>query len=195
MKKFAAILVAGVAFAGLATPASAAAVSGARVEALVGWDRASVDFDAFGLDDDVNSDGIVFGIGAGYDFAIGQSASIGIDVEATESSADLELVDGADSAEISVGRDLYAGGRVTFAVSPRTNIYLKAGYTNARISARVTDSGVTERDSANGDGIRGGIGAQFALGGNAYVGGEYRYSNYEADFSRHQAVATLGFRF
>jgi hypothetical protein len=26
-------------------------------------------------------------------------------------------------------------------------------------------------------------------------GGEYRYANYEADFSRRLAVATLGFRF
>ena len=28
-----------------------------------------------------------------------------------------------------------------------------------------------------------------------YVGGEYRYSNYESDFSRNQIVATVGYRF
>lgn len=71
---------------------------------------------------------------------------------------------------------------------------MKAGYTNARIRATVEEAGTITRDSANADGIRAGIGAQFAVGTNAYVGGEYRYSNYESDFSRHQAVLTLGFR-
>ena len=83
---------------------------------------------------------------------------------------------------------------MTIAASPTANVYFKAGYTNARIRAEVNEAGVITSDSANADGIRGGIGAQFAIGTNAYVGGEYRYSNYEADFSRHQAVLTFGFR-
>lgn len=194
MKKFVSVLVAGTAFAALASPASAA-VSGGRVEALVGWDHGSIDFSDFGFDDSISSDGVVFGIGAGYDFGINATTSVGIDIEATESSASLDLTDGTDSAEIGIGRDLYAGGRITFAVSPTVNVYAKAGYTNARIKAAVTEGTVVTRDAANADGLRGGIGAQFAVGGNAYVGGEYRYSNYEADFSRHQLVATLGFRF
>jgi outer membrane immunogenic protein len=194
MKKFVSVVTAGAAFAVLASPASAA-VNGGRVEALAGWDRGSIDFGDFGFDDSIDSDGIVFGIGAGYDFGVNATTSVGIDLEATESTADLDLTDGTDSAEVALGRDLYAGGRITFAVSPTTNVYLKAGYTNARIKATVTEGAVVVSDSANADGIRGGIGAQFALGGNAYVGGEYRYSNYEADFSRHQVVATLGYRF
>ena len=40
-----------------------------------------------------------------------------------------------------------------------------------------------------------GLGAQYALGSHAYLGAEYRYSNYEAGLSRHQAVGTIGFRF
>ena len=43
--------------------------------------------------------------------------------------------------------------------------------------------------------MSGGIGAQFGLNRNLYLGGKYRYSNYEADFSRHQVVGTLGLRF
>ena len=192
MKKFAYMLVASAAFAALATPASAQ-VGGGRIEALVGWDHASVDFNDFGLNDDLNSDGIVFGIGAGYDFALSPTASMGVDVELTESTADLDLTDGTDSVDINVGRDIYVGGRVTFAASPTTNIYVKAGYTNARINIETAGTTVFD-DSANADGIRGGLGAQFTVGRSAYVGAEYRYSNYEADFSRHQLVATLGFR-
>ena len=194
MKKFVSILVAGSAFAALASPASAA-ISGGRVEAVVGWDRGSIDLTDFGFDGSVDSDGVVFGLGAGYDFGLNATTSVGIDLEATESSADLDFTDGIDSAEIAFGRDLYAGGRITFAVSPTTNLYVKAGYTNARIKATLTEGTVVTSDSANADGLRGGVGAQFAIGGSAYIGGEYRYSNYEADVSRHQAVATLGFRF
>ena len=193
MKKFASMLVAGAAFAALATPASAQ-VGGGRIEALVGWDHASVDFDDFGLNDDLSSNGIVFGIGAGYDFALSPTSSMGVDVELTESTTDLDLTDGTDTLDVDIGRDIYVGGRVTFAASPTTNIYVKAGYTNARIRVLAESAGDIFEDSANGDGIRGGIGAQFTVGRNAYVGAEYRYSNYEADFSRHQVVATLGFR-
>ena len=194
MKKVMMSLVAGAAFVALATPASAAVTTGGRVEAIVGWDHGSIDFNDFGFDDSVNGDGIVYGIGAGYDFAVGTGTAIGIDVEASESTADVDFTDGTDSAEISVGRDLYVGGRFTIAAGPRANVYLKAGYTNARVRATVDDGTITT-DAANADGIRAGVGVQFDIGSHAYVGGEYRYSNYEADFSRHQAVATLGFRF
>lgn len=193
MKKIISTLIAGAAFVALATPASAQ-VGGGRIEAVVGWDHTSLGLEDFGFNDDINSDGIVFGIGAGYDFALSPTSSMGVDVEATESTSDLDLTDGTDSAEIAVGRDLYVGGRFTFAASPTANVYVKAGYTNARIRATLEEGTTITRESANADGIRAGIGAQFAVGTNAYVGGEYRYSNYEADFSRHQAVLTLGFR-
>ena len=195
MKNVLITLMAGAAFAATATPAAAAATNGFRVEAVAGWDHGSVDLNDFGLDDELNSDGIVFGLGAGYDFAVGTGNSIGIDVEATESTGDVQITDGIDTAEISIGRDLYVGGRFTFAAGSNANVYLKAGYTNARIRASVDDGTGVISDAANADGVRGGIGVQVGVGGNAYVGGEYRYSNYEADFSRHQAVATLGFRF
>ena len=64
-------------------------------------------------------------------------------------------------------RDLYAGGRVSFAVAPNANLYVKGGYTNARFKA--TAGSVSE--SANFDGYRLGAGGQLGIGGKAYVGG------------------------
>lgn len=159
------------AMAQTAAPATAAP-TGFRVEALVGYDRAGTD--GFHLD------GVLYGIGAGFDFAAGSNVSLGVDVEATDSTG---KEDG-----VSVGRDLYAGGRVNFAVSPRANLYVKGGYTNARVK-------VSGFGSDNGDGFRLGAGGQLTLGGKAYVGAEYRYSNYESDFDRHQVALTLGTRF
>src|SRR4030095_13046076 len=104
----------------LATPAVAqdtAAPAGPRVEALLGYDIVS-----FGGEDE---GGALFGFGAGYDFAVGNGVALGLDVEASDSTTDV--------ADLKAGRDLYAGGRVSFAVSPSANLYLKAGYTNPRI--------------------------------------------------------------
>ena len=197
MKKVALGFASVIALAGLAAPASAAATSGGRVEGILGWDRAVIDLEDVGLDEKLKSNGVVYGIGLGYDFAVGATASVGIDLEASDVDAttDYEVSDGLDSVELSVGRDLYVGGRITTAVSENVNLYFKAGYTNARLKYTSDIGGVVTSDAANGDGVRGGVGVQFGFGANTYVGGEYRYSNYEADFSRHQAVATLGFRF
>ena len=94
MKKFVTILIAGTAVATFASPASAA-MAGGRVEALVGWDHGSIDLADFGFDDSIDSDGVVFGIGAGYDFAVNATTSVGVDREATEATADLDVT-GAD---------------------------------------------------------------------------------------------------
>jgi outer membrane immunogenic protein len=92
---------------------------------------------------------------------------------------------------VKSGRDLYAGGRVSFAVSPTANLYVKGGYTNARFKA---DDGV-DSVSENFDGYRLGAGGQLNVSGKAYVGAEYRYSNYEDGLSRNQVALTVGTRF
>lgn len=183
MNKFVA-LTAVAASALAATPALAQAPQGPRVEALVGYDALRVDLG----DEKFKDEGVAYGIGAGYDFALGNGASLGVDVEATDSTAKEDNVAG----ELKAGRDLYAGGRVSFPLGQDgSNVYLKGGYTNARFTA---DDGVV-RISENLEGYRLGAGAQFALAGKAYVGGEYRYSDYEQDVSRHQLALTLGTRF
>lgn len=179
----------------LASPASAAVTTGGRIEAIIGWDNVSASLEDEGIDESFDVSGLVYGVGVGYDFAAGNGASIGIDLEASETTADFDLTEGGDSATISAGRDLYAGGRITAAVSDSVNLYFKAGYTNLRVSADTDIDGDIESESTNLDGVRGGIGLQVAISPNSYFGTEYRYSNYEADVSRHQAIVNLGFRF
>ena len=164
-----------------ATPALAqTAPVGPRVEAVVGYDKVK----ALGESDG----GFLYGLGAGYDFAVGPAVSIGADVEATDST---QKVGDDDIASVKSGRDLYAGGRVSLAVSPTANLYVKGGYTNARFKA----SDGVDSFSENFDGYRLGAGGQLALHGKAYVGGEYRYSNYEDGLKRHQLALTVGTRF
>ena len=166
-----------------ATPAFAQAgpaPAGPRVEAIVGYDRVK----AIGEKDG----GALFGIGAGYDVPVAPSLSLGADIEATEST---QKVGDEDIAQVKAGRDLYAGGRITYAVSPTANLYVKGGYTNARFKA--TDG--VDSFSENFDGYRLCAGGQLALSGKAYVGAEYRYSNYEQGLSRNQVALTVGTRF
>ncbi|GAA4018725.1 hypothetical protein GCM10022280_17870 [Sphingomonas swuensis] len=184
MKKFFALTAASVA-ALAATPALAQAPQGQRVEALVGYDVVKVDLDAAGKYKD---EGAVYGVGAGYDFALSNGASLGVDVEATDST----VKDSNAAGTLKAGRDLYAGGRVSFPLgADGSNVYLKGGYTNARFTA---DNGLVKA-SENLDGYRLGAGAQFALSGKAYVGGEYRFSDYESDVTRHQVALNVGTRF
>jgi outer membrane immunogenic protein len=164
--------VAALAFASPAMAQDAAAPAGPRIEALVGYDRPGAD--------GFHSNGVLFGVGAGYDVAVGSAVSLGVDVEATDSTA--------EKSDVKTGRDLYAGGRVSFAVGPKANVYLKGGYTNARFK----EEGF---GGANFDGFRVGAGGQYTLGGKAYLGAEYRYSNYELGVDRHQVALTLGTRF
>jgi outer membrane immunogenic protein len=163
-----------------ATPAFAqTAPAGPRVEAVIGYDKVK----ALGECDG----GFLYGVGAGYDFAVAPTVSLGVDAEASDSTQK----EGSGGASVEAGRDLYAGVRASVAVTPTANLYVKGGYTNARFKA---DDGV-DSFSENFDGFRLGAGGQVAVHGKAYVGGEYRYSNYQDGLKRHQLALTVGTRF
>lgn len=180
----------------IAAPAmaqDAAPFTGMRVEGIVGYDRVGTE----NLDDD--SDGLTYGAGVGYDFQMGGMVA-GVEAEITDSTVD-ECASGVliagDEICDEVGRDIYVGGRVGGLVSPNTLLYAKAGYTNGRLQTDYTVPGdsLVEEAGTNLDGIRLGAGAEFAVGPNSYIKTEYRYSNYEQGFEKHQVVAGFGFRF
>jgi outer membrane immunogenic protein len=180
----------------VATPAfaqDAPSAGGFHIDGIVGYDRPNVD--------GVHANGVTYGVGAGYDLQSGR-ALFGVEGEATNSSADRcadGLVIAGDRTCAGLRRDLYVGGRVGALVGNRTLIYAKAGYTNARVRLNY-DSGVAGNAGdfstrANYDGVRVGAGVEQAIGTNAYAKVEYRYSNYESDLEKHQALVGFGFRF
>ena len=186
------IVVAALFAASAATPALAqdkAPFTGARVEALAGWDR---------VQNNGHDDGVGYGLGAGYDFQTGMGL-VGIEAEASDSSVkqcagSRTVADPRFCAK--TGRDLYVGGRVGTVVGGSTLLYAKAGYTNARAKLTSNDgTGQVTLGRTDLDGVRVGAGVEYALGTNAFVKAEYRYSNYESGFSRNQVVGGFGFRF
>ena len=167
--------------------------TGPRIEGLVGWDRSQVE-------DGGREDGVAYGVGVGYDFQMG-GAVVGIEGEAAASTTDECVTDAVTTGDelcFKAKRDLYAGARIGTVVGSSTLLYAKGGYTNARYGLEYDDGGSGAGDydlSRNLDGARIGAGLEHAIGPNSFVKAEYRYSNYEDGFERHQALAGFGFRF
>lgn len=193
MRKYiiAALFAAAAAAPALAQPA--APFTGPRIEGLVGYDHVR--------GDGGGRNGVTYGVGLGYDFQLG-GAVVGIEGEAADSSVDKckgGFVAAGDSLCLNAKRDLYVGGRVGAVVGPRTLVYAKAGYTNARVGLNYDDGTVAGagnfRLNENLDGVRVGAGLEHMLGRNTYVKAEYRYSNYEKGLERHQVVGGVGVRF
>jgi len=220
MKKGLALLVAGSAIA-MAAPAMAQenpTFTGPRVEALVGYDinkpGSSQDID--NADDlDQSMEGASYGVGIGYDFAMG-GALIGIEGEYMGSTAETDYDTAAFETfgvgNVEAGDDLYVGLRAGILATPQTLLYVKGGYTNASYNI-LTSNGTNNTDNdIDLDGWRIGAGAEYALSPNLFVKGEYRYSKYsegeveygdggaetdrfDVDMDRHQVMLGLGYRF
>ena len=150
---------------------------GPRAEVITGYDAVKTNSNGLGT-----PDGVLYGVGLGYDFNLG-GAVAGIETEIADSSTKRNFAGGS----IKAARDIYVGGRIGVPLGENMLAYAKAGYTNARIET----AGVGD----NGDGVRVGGGLEYKLGTNMFVKAEYRYSNYQDDVERHQIVGGLGLRF
>lgn len=177
-------------FAAPAMAQEAAPFTGFRAEGLVGYESVEVPGN--------DSDGVTYGAGIGYDFQMGNLVA-GIEGEVTDSTVDECTSDFAvagDELCAEAGRDLYVGGRLGTLIGANTLLYGKAGYTNARIETEYTNGpDIPSEVSENLDGVRVGAGLEFAVGPNSYLKTEYRYSNYEQGFDKHQGLVGFGFRF
>jgi outer membrane immunogenic protein len=203
-KVFVAALIASSAFAMPALAQSQSqdqSFAGSHVEVITGWDH---NRDGSALN--ASSDGLAYGGNIGYDIQRGNTV-FGVEGEVTGSTARdhaSNLLTAGDTLRTSADRDLYVGGRLGFVASPRTLIYVKAGYTNAAYTTQYTaPSGSTavslsQRD--NLDGWRLGAGAEVKLTDKVFAKAEYRYSNYGStpngiDPERHQIMTGIGVRF
>ena len=215
-----ALLIAGLSSIALATPAMAqdnSTFTGPRIEGVVGYDstRPGSSTDIDNADDiDQSIDDVAYGVGIGYDFAVG-GAVLGIEGEYLESEAstdyDTTNFDNFGVSNIEAGRDLYVGVRAGVLATPKTLVYAKGGYTNARMNVLASDNTTDVGTDVDLDGWRVGAGVEQAFGENFYGKLEYRYSNYDegefeapsglesdrfdVDLDRHQVMVGLGYRF
>lgn len=189
--------------------------TGPRVEAILGYDHvgAGSDVDNNNGRDDQSIDGLLYGIGAGYDVNLG-SAVVGVEGEWTDSTAKssrYDLTDQFGFGRVSQGRDLYVGARAGILANPATLIYVKGGYTNSKLNVLAGNTNETTDTAFKLDGWRVGAGVERAINANTFAKLEYRYSKYSdahidfangatseefgIDTDRHQVVAAVGWRF
>lgn len=191
------------------------AFDGPRVGVLLGYDKLQP---GRGPNSDISSDrkadGLLYGGDIGYDKDFGKFV-IGAEAEVTGSTGDVSNAPTAAGAlgygQVKQGRDLYAGVRAGYKVSPTTLVYAKGGYTNGRLDLTANDGTVTTKAHYNLDGYRVGAGVEEAIGRRTYAKIEYRYSNYGSarleypngantnnfavDTDRHQIAVGVGVRF
>lgn len=201
-----------------ATPALAQSTNptftGPRVEGTIGWDHlvAGSSEDNDNGRNDQKTDGFLYGGGIGYDVAVG-GAVIGAEAEIDGSTAksSRDYTENFGYGRVKAGRDIYVGARAGILAGPKTLVYVKGGYTNAKLNVLAGDTDTSTDNSFKLDGWRVGAGVERAMSSNTYAKLEYRYSNYEkgkidyadgatssrfdVDTDRHQVVASYGIRF
>lgn len=190
------ILLAAATASAFAAPAFAQDFTGPRIEGNVGYDRLQADTGLAGTRD--HAEGVRVGGAVGYDVALGDTLTIGAEAGIGWSLDDVERQTvGATQVSADSGRDIDVSLRLGARVAPRTLLYAKAGWANSRFTGEVRNAAgaVTSRVSGNEDGFRVGAGVEQALGEHLYAKGEYRYTSYGHDLSRHQALIGFGYRF
>ncbi|MDF2638680.1 MAG: porin family protein [Novosphingobium lindaniclasticum] len=172
------------ALAAVASPAFAqdsGDFAGPRIAVTGGWDNVQHGGE--------NASGFTYGATAGYDAALG-SVRIGPELEFSDSTQKKTFAAGATRYTERADRDLYAGARLGYVVSPSFLLYGKVGYTNAQFTIR--EDGKHRNDRS---GLRAGVGAEYAVTPTVFLTGEYRYSNYSDSYPRNQILGGVGVRF
>ena len=217
------ILLATVAALSVAAPAYANDFAGFRVEGHTGLDVTSLKevYDYYGEDEGAyrsSKTGLLYGLGAGYDYAVTPKITLGAEVNLDFSNTgdmyvDTYLDDERHAEVADPRREIELSARAGYAVNPSTLVYAKVGYVNGdfKLKGDLHNDGPTDgapfSTKKKLDGLRLGVGAETLLGGGVYAKVEYRYTDYnnvnyadEEYFAseqtqRHQVLAGLGIRF
>ena len=229
MKKIVLTLLASGAAIAIAAPAQAAGLEGGRIELRAGYDSTKLNGE-FSITNPVltstgsnSENGFGLGAEAGYDARVGGDVILGGYVGIGFSSSDFcTTAFNADTACLEVGRDLYIGARVGYAIGTKAMVYLKGGYSHSKLKANFDDADgfVTVNpplippvaigdfdDSKSSGGVHLGIGGEVSFSPNFYGKLEYVRTNYGngnfdgtnihlgLDAKRNQFMVGAGWRF
>lgn len=155
-----------------------------------------------GFDTDGYNEGVLYGGRLGYDFKVGRRFLLGVEGEVNGLTTDDELLPPFPTLITENGPEVYLGGRATIVLSSRIRLFGGGGYSRTKQGNFVlfdpdpAPLGTIGTIKRSYDGFRVSAGGQFLLGRRAFIGAEYRYSNYEGfAVSRAQWVGSLGLRF
>lgn len=202
MRIFNSVVLATAIAAPFATAASAAPFDGPFVGAQVGWQSEKMtdvksSLGVVPLDEKKES--VTGGIFAGYDKTINGRFVVGAEA-GLDFASDDEIQSSVAGTNYSIDPkysfDLTA--RAGYLVTPQTLLYVRGGYTNARVRTTVTNAAGIRSASDNQDGWLAGAGVERQITQNVSARFEYRYSKFSEDDGkdqRHRVLAGLSYRF
>ena len=178
----------------VATPALAAPFAGPYVGVELGLDNYEVQAeDIFAPGDEfdgLSGNGIVGGVFAGYDVAVG-NAFIGLEAKASLSDASATYDDTVDSLTVRAKETFGATARAGVMLNESTGVFARAGWANTKFKVNLNGAA----DSDNDDALVLGAGLQSRVGSAASVRVEYVRTDY-SDFVKNNAVlAGVAFHF
>jgi len=186
----------------LATPALAAPFNGPYVGAQVGWQSEKMrdvksSFGTIPVNDTKES--ITSGVFVGYDATIDRrfvvGAEAGVDL-ASDDEVQASLAGTNYSVDPKYSFDVTA--RAGYLVDPKTLLYVRGGYTNARVRATIVNGTAIESASRSEDGWLAGAGVERQVAQNVTARLEYRFSKFgegDGKDDRHRVLAGLSYRF
>lgn len=194
MKFHVALFAAAATAAVVATPAMAAPFAGPYVGVELGLDNYEVQAeDIFAPGDEfdgLSGNGIVGGVFAGYDVAVG-NAFIGLEAKASLSDASATYDDTVDSLTVRAKETFGATARAGVMLNESTGVFARAGWANTKFKVNLNGAA----DSDNDDALVLGAGLQSRVGSAASVRVEYVRTDY-SDFVKNNAVlAGVAFHF
>lgn len=146
---------------------------------------------------DQSHDTFTGGFFAGYDFKVSPRFVIGAEAGMTFGADDsLTRLDNASHIKMDPKRSIDLTARAGYLANDKTLVYVRGGYTNARLKTTVTDGASRASDSKNHDGWLVGGGVEYAVMKNVSARLEYRYSDFsDGDYDRHQVLFGVSYRF
>lgn len=148
--------------------------------------------------DGASDSGVAYGVAVGYDLATSGSLFFGVEGSLDDSSAKDCVTDvdvEGDELCLKTGRDVSGVFRFGTNLGGGSQLYVLAGYTNARLKATYDDGEDSSSIGSNLEGVRFGAGYKHAFSEKLYGKIEYRYSNYEAGVTRQNVIAAVGMSF
>lgn len=186
----------------LATAVSAAQFDGPYVGAQVGWQSEKMRDvkSSFGVVPvDENKRSITGGVFAGYDKTINGRFVVGAEGGLDFASDDkVQSTVGGSNYSVDPKYSFDLTARAGYLVTPQTLLYVRGGYTNARVRTTITNAAGIQSASDTEDGWLAGAGVERAIAQNVSARLEYRYSKLsegDGKDQRHRVLAGLSYRF
>ena len=185
-----------------ATASSAAQFDGPFVGAQVGWQSEKMRDTKSSLGVapvDQNKRSVTGGVFAGYDKTVNGRIVVGAEGGLDFASDDkVQSTVGGSNYSVDPKYSFDVTARAGYLVNPQTLLYLRGGYTNARVRTTVTNAGGIQSASDTKDGWLAGAGVERAVAQNVSARLEYRYSKLsegDGKDQRHRVLAGLSYRF